>query len=112
MIVDEAQQLDPAVLEQLRLLTNFETDAAKLLQVVLVGQPNLDEVLARADMKQVAQRVARRIELYQLSEVEVQRYVERRLLVASEAGKPLVATTDTTRAASSSHLARSGPLRD
>jgi general secretion pathway protein A len=85
VIVDEAQQVDPAVLEQLRLLTNFETDAAKLLQVVLVAQPDLDQVLGRPEMRQLAQRVARRIELYPLSELEVQRYVERRLLVASEA---------------------------
>jgi general secretion pathway protein A len=89
VIMDEAQQVEPPVLEQLRLLTNFETDSAKLLQVVLVGQPNLDDLLARAEMKQVAQRVARRIQLYPLSDIEVQRYVERRLVVASETGTSL-----------------------
>ncbi|HTK29781.1 MAG TPA: AAA family ATPase [Vicinamibacterales bacterium] len=86
VIVDEAQQLDPAVLEQLRLLSNFETDSAKLLQVVLAGQPNLDELLRRPDMRQLAQRVARRIELHPLAEPEVQRYIERRLFVAREGG--------------------------
>jgi general secretion pathway protein A len=84
IMIDEAQHLTGPVLEQVRLLSNFETDSAKLLQIVLVGQPNLDLVLQRPDMRQLNQRVARRFELQPLSEAEVSDYIERRLLVASE----------------------------
>jgi general secretion pathway protein A len=84
IMIDEAQHLTGPVLEQVRLLSNFETDAAKLLQIVLVGQPNLDIVLQRPDMRQLNQRVARRFALQPLSEAEVSDYIERRLLVASE----------------------------
>src|SRR5262245_2966840 len=83
VMIDEAQHLDPTVLEQIRLLSNFETDDAKLLQIVLVGQPDLDAVLARPDMRQLNQRVARRIHLEPLSGHEVSDYVARRLSVAS-----------------------------
>jgi general secretion pathway protein A len=85
IMIDEAQHLDPTVLEEIRLLSNFETDDAKLLQIVLVGQPNLDEVLRRPDMRQLSQRVARRFELHPLSPDEVQDYIERRLSVALDA---------------------------
>ncbi|MEQ1871005.1 MAG: AAA family ATPase [Vicinamibacterales bacterium] len=84
IIIDEAQHLTGPVLEQVRLLSNFETDSAKLLQIVLVGQPNLDLLLQRPDMQQLNQRVARRCELEPLTEAEVGDYIERRLLVASE----------------------------
>jgi general secretion pathway protein A len=84
VMIDEAQQLDPSVLEQIRLLSNFETDQSKLLQIVLVGQPNLDQLLGRSDMRQLSQRIARRCELYPLSDAEVHEYVRRRLAVASE----------------------------
>lgn len=83
IVIDEAQHLDPTVLEQIRLLSNFETDTAKLLQIVLVGQPNLDETLNRPDMQQLDQRVARRFELHPLSAAEVREYIERRLFVAA-----------------------------
>lgn len=83
IVIDEAQHLDPTVLEQIRLLSNFETDTAKLLQIVLAGQPNLDETLRRWDMRQLYQRLARRIELQPLSAAEVREYIERRLLVAA-----------------------------
>jgi general secretion pathway protein A len=83
IMIDEAQHLDPTVLEQIRLLSNFETDDAKLLQIVLVGQPDLDKVLARPDMQQLNQRVARRIQLQPLSGHEVSDYIGRRLSVAS-----------------------------
>jgi general secretion pathway protein A len=83
ILIDEAQHLDPTVLEQIRLLSNFETDDAKLLQIVLVGQPDLDAVLARPDMRQLNQRVARRIHLDSLTDNEVSDYVARRLSVAS-----------------------------
>lgn len=84
VMIDEAQQLQPDVLEQIRLLSNFETDEAKLLQIVLVGQPDLDTLLRRADMRQLNQRVARRSELHPLSPEEVREYIGRRLTVASE----------------------------
>ena len=84
IMIDEAQHLTGPVLEQVRLLSNFETDSAKLLQIVLVGQPNLDILLRRPDMQQLNQRVARRFELEPLTAEEVGDYVERRLLVAGE----------------------------
>jgi general secretion pathway protein A len=84
VMIDEAQQLEPEVLEQIRLLSNFETDEAKLLQIVLVGQPDLDVVLQRPDMRQLNQRVARRCELHPLSATEVGEYIGRRLAVAAE----------------------------
>jgi len=83
IMIDEAQHLDPSLLEQIRLLSNFETDDAKLLQIVLVGQPDLDKVLARPDMQQLNQRVARRIQLQPLAGHEVSDYIGRRLSVAS-----------------------------
>jgi general secretion pathway protein A len=84
IMIDEAQHLSPTVLEEIRLLSNFETEDAKLLQIVLVGQPDLDHVLRRPDMQQLAQRIARRVELHALSDGEVQDYIERRLIVATE----------------------------
>ena len=83
IMIDEAQHLSPSVLEEIRLLSNFETDQAKLLQIVLVGQPNLDEVLRRPEMHQLNQRIARRCELQPLSNTEVQDYIDRRLFVAA-----------------------------
>lgn len=83
IMVDEAQRLNPAVLEEIRLLSNFETDEAKLLQIVLVGQPELDELLRKPEMQQLNQRVSRRCELQPLSESEVGDYIERRLTVAA-----------------------------
>jgi general secretion pathway protein A len=84
IMIDEAQHLAPDVLEQIRLLSNFETDNTKLLQIVLVGQPDLDKVLSRPDMRQLSQRIARRVELHALSDLEVADYIARRLSVASE----------------------------
>lgn len=83
IMIDEAQHLSPRVLEEIRLLSNFETDEAKLLQIVLVGQPDLENVLRRDDMQQLNQRVARRCELHPLSASEVGDYIERRLTVAA-----------------------------
>ena len=71
IMIDEAQHLSPRVLEEIRLLSNFETDEAKLLQIVLVGQPDLDDLLRRPDMQQLNQRVARRCQLHPLSPTEV-----------------------------------------
>jgi type II secretory pathway predicted ATPase ExeA len=80
LMIDEAQLLPPETLEFLRLLSNFETDTEKLIQIVLVGQPEVDETLARRDMRQVAQRVALRARLGALSPEESIDYIEYRLV--------------------------------
>ncbi len=82
LIIDEAQNLAADVLEQLRLLTNLETDDRKLLQIVLLGQPELRAILARPDMRQLAQRITARYHLGPLSFADVQGYVRHRLEVA------------------------------
>jgi general secretion pathway protein A len=82
VVIDEAQHLRRSVLEQIRLLLNLETDETKLLQIVLVGQPELDRLLRQPEMQQLDQRVARRCELEPLGANEVSRYIERRLTIA------------------------------
>ncbi|MDH4113951.1 MAG: AAA family ATPase [Burkholderiaceae bacterium] len=82
LIIDEAQNLSANVLEQLRLLTNLETNERKLLQIILIGQPELRAVLARRDMQQLAQRVVARYHLEALTEEETAHYVNHRLAVA------------------------------
>ncbi len=82
IIVDEAQNLDPVVLEQLRLLTNLETETEKLLQVVLVGQPELQGILQRHDLRQLNQRVTERWHLDKLDRDEAMEYVKHRLRIA------------------------------
>lgn len=82
LIIDEAQHLRPAVLEQLRLLTNLETDTKKLLQVILIGQPELQQLLKRQELRQLAQRITARYHLLPLSHEEVGLYVHHRLQVA------------------------------
>lgn len=86
LIIDEAQNLDADVLEQLRLLTNLETDERKLLQIVLIGQPELRDLLARPQLEQLAQRVVARFHLGALDEAETARYLEHRLGVAGWQG--------------------------
>ena len=83
LIIDEAQGLSPAVLEEIRLLSNFESDTAKQLQIVLTGQPELREVLNDPDLRQLKQRVALRCVIKPLPTVEdTDRYITSRLLVA------------------------------
>jgi type II secretory pathway predicted ATPase ExeA len=82
LLIDEAQLLPPETLEFLRLLSNFETDREKLIQTVLVGQPELDNTLARRDMRQVNQRVALRARLAPLGLTESLEYIEHRLLAS------------------------------
>ncbi len=82
LIVDEAQNLQPDVLEQVRLLTNLETESQKLLQIILIGQPELRELLGRNDLRQLAQRVTARYHLAPLSAEETAGYVRHRLRVA------------------------------
>jgi general secretion pathway protein A len=87
LVVDEAQNLAPDVLEQVRLLTNLETETQKLLQIILIGQPELRKLLAREDLRQIAQRITARFHLDPLSRDETYAYVRHRLRVAG-------ATTD------------------
>jgi general secretion pathway protein A len=82
LIIDEAQNLSAEVLEQLRLLTNLETSERKLLQIILIGQPELRTMLARPELEQLAQRVIARYHLGSLSEAETGTYIEHRLTVA------------------------------
>ena len=86
LIIDEAQHLSGEVLEQLRLLTNLETHQRKLLQIILIGQPELRGMLASAGMEQLAQRVIARYHLGALSAGETTAYVSHRLAVAGLAG--------------------------
>jgi general secretion pathway protein A len=87
VIVDEAQNLSAEVLEQVRLLTNLETPTQKLLQIILIGQPELRELLDRNDLRQLAQRITGRYHLKPLSREETQGYVRHRLRVAGAAGE-------------------------
>jgi general secretion pathway protein A len=82
VIVDEAQNLSPETLEQVRLLTNLETASHKLLQIILIGQPELRDVLARVELRQLAQRITGRYHLAPLSRDETMAYVNHRMRVA------------------------------
>jgi len=82
LLIEEAQNLDLDVLEQLRLLTNLETSERKLLQVILLGQPEFLDVLSRPELSQLAQRITARFHLSPLNFDEVQEYVSHRLAVA------------------------------
>ncbi len=82
LVVDEAQNLAAEVLEQVRLLTNLETETQKLLQIILIGQPELRELLDRVELRQLAQRITGRYHLDPLSDDESAAYVRHRLRVA------------------------------
>ena len=82
VIVDEAQNLSPDVLEQVRLLTNLETPTQKLLQIILIGQPELRDLLKRIELRQLAQRITGRYHLAPLSSAETAGYVRHRLGIA------------------------------
>ena len=86
LIIDEAQNLSPEVLEQLRLLTNLETSERKLLQIVLIGQPELRVMLQRPELEQLAQRVIARYHLQALTEAETAQYIAHRLEVSGLKG--------------------------
>ena len=85
LIVDEAQNLPLSILEQIRILSNFETDKEKLLQIFLVGQLNLIPLLRSSDLRQLDQRVSIRYQLKPLSEGEVGGYISHRLAIANGA---------------------------
>ena len=82
LIIDEAQNLSTTVLEQIRLLTNIETDHKKLLQIILIGQPELEEILSRDELRQLAQRITARYHLKPLSKKETRTYITHRLRIA------------------------------
>ncbi len=81
LLIDEAQNLSLEVLEQIRLLTNLETSKTKLLQIILVGQPELQHMLTRQDLRQLNQRITARYHLLPLSQDETRAYIRHRLTV-------------------------------
>ena len=87
LIIDEAQNLKPRVLEQIRLLSNLETEKEKLLQIILVGQPELGRLLQRDDLVQLKQRVALRHHIPPLAWEEIGEYIRHRLEVAGGDGR-------------------------
>jgi general secretion pathway protein A len=82
LVIDEAQNLSGAVLEEIRLLTNLETSEGKLIQVILVGQPELEEKLAKPSLRQLRQRIAVRAHIAPLPRAETVEYIQHRLSVA------------------------------
>src|ERR1700730_14568497 len=82
LVIDEAHQIPTAVLEEIRMLTNVETNEQKLMQVLLVGQPELDRKLDAFELRQLKQRIAIRCRLEPLTEEETRHYVRRRLNLA------------------------------
>ncbi len=82
LVIDEAQNLSPEALEQIRLLTNLETSKEKLLQIVLLGQPELRDLLTRRNLRQLAQRITARYHLTPLGPVDTAHYVRHRMQVA------------------------------
>ncbi|WP_370981447.1 AAA family ATPase [Agaribacterium sp. ZY112] len=84
LLIDEAQLLSVDVLEQIRLLTNLETDTEKLLQIVLVGQPELDDLLAQPRLRQLSQRITARFKLTPLDLIATNHYIKHRLRVAGK----------------------------
>jgi len=92
LVIDEAQNLDASVLETVRLLSNFENPRAKLLQIVLAGQPELADKLATRGLAQLRQRISLFIRLEPLSPEETKDYIHHRLGVAGYVGGPLLTT--------------------
>jgi general secretion pathway protein A len=89
VLIDEAQNLTKTVLEQLRLLSNLETHQEKLLQIILVGQPELAEMLDSHDLRQIGQRISLRYQITPLSLKETREYIQYRLNIASQKRAPL-----------------------
>jgi len=86
LVIDEAQDLSPQVMEQIRLLSNLETDQQKLIQIVLCGQPELKARLARPDLRQLRQRITVRYHIPPLSMEDTSMYIKHRLWVAGSDG--------------------------
>jgi general secretion pathway protein A len=89
IVIDEAQNLSKTVLEQLRLLSNLETNKEKLLQIILVGQPELAAMLDSHELRQIGQRISLRYQISPLSLKETQEYIQYRLNIASQKRLPL-----------------------
>lgn len=89
LIVDEAQNLTHEVLEEIRMLTNLETSTDKLLQILLVGQPELEQRLKEPQLRQLRQRLTLRAKTYPLTREQTKAYVEKRLLIAGSNGEPI-----------------------
>jgi len=89
LIIDEAQNLTYPVLEEIRLLTNLETSTEKLLQIVLSGQPELEEKLKLPQLRQLRQRIMLRCRTSALSQVQTQEYITERLRIAGASGEPI-----------------------
>ena len=89
LIVDEAQNLSAEMLEEIRLLSNLETPTSKLIQIMLVGQPELEEKLARNELRQLRQRIVLRFRLRPFEADETEHYVQERLRLAGYTGKGL-----------------------
>jgi general secretion pathway protein A len=87
--VDEAQNLSAEMLEEIRLLSNLETPSSKLLQIMLVGQPELAEKLAKPELRQLRQRIVLRHSLRPFTEPELHHYIDERLRLAGYTGKAL-----------------------
>ena len=89
LLIDEAQNLAPDTLEQVRLLSNLETDTSKLIQIILIGQPELDAMLESPDLRQLRQRISVRWRLSPLSATETRDYVRHRLRIAAGAPREI-----------------------
>jgi len=87
LIIDEAQNLSPEMLEEVRLLSNLETPTSKLIQIMLVGQPELNDLLARPELRQLRQRIVLRHHLRPFDEQELDAYIDERLRLAGYTGK-------------------------
>jgi general secretion pathway protein A len=86
LVIDEAQNLDPATLEQIRLISNLETEDDKLIQIILAGQPELEHLLSKPELRQINQRIAVRYRLSPISMEETRDYIRHRMEVAGESG--------------------------
>src|SRR5699024_9521 len=91
LIIDEAQNMSREGLEQIRLLTNLETATDKLLQIILIGQPELRDLLSRPELRQLAQRITARYHLDPLNESETEAYIRHRLDVGGAHRCPFTA---------------------
>jgi general secretion pathway protein A len=98
VIIDEAQQLRPDVLEQIRLLSNVDEPRGTMLQIVLSGQQDLESLLSRPDLRQFQQRVSRRIRLQPLREDELRSYIDHRLAIGRAAGATMPGADELARA--------------
>ena len=98
LVVDEAHHLSPALLEEVRLLTNLETTQQKLLQIVLAGQPELDDMLDSFELRQIKQRIALRCHLEPLNLDETRGYIQRRLQIAGATPEIMIFSEEATSA--------------